>query len=445
MNPKSIDDSILSRITPNSLGAYAVAQGWHVLEQYGDRGQIYALDSNTPSIIVPGSSDFEEYTQVLRQIIEVFANAEDRDELSVLRDLTLADVDQVRLRIADRDGDGSIPLGAGITLIEQSRSILRAAARSAQRPRPAFRGRISGVVINYIRSVRLGQTEQGSYVVNLLSPVPNPMSSRLHDVEPFARRVTRGLASGLQATRESLSILNGHYAARWFEDAVRDGVSANLSDAVARILKSSNGTGLDISVSWALTRPVDEDQASVSFDSSDAPLLEHTTQVLKGLSDASSSSDLSTTSSMVAPPSQSTDYLGEQLAGHDLSLGAPPRSAPAYGTSMSGVSLRSALTQNERSWLDEYARQLREHFPGLIENIVAYTLDEDDPSPDLQALILIRSRERTTERDVSMLGHMIDMSGYFVAPLIKVFTTEEWAHRQRIGDPIYRMVVRATA
>ena len=112
---------------------------------------------------------------------------------------------------------------------------------------------------------------------------------------------------------------------------------------------------------------------------------------------------------------------------------------------MSGASLGSVLTQDERGWLDEYARQLREHFPGLIENIFVYTLDEDDPSPELQTLILIRSGERETEKEVSRLGHMIDMAGFFVAPLIKVFTVDEWAYRQRIGDPIYGMVVRASA
>ena len=351
----------------------------------------------------------------------------------------------MRIRVLESDGAGSIPIEAGVTLFHQSRNMLWAAARSVWDPKPVFRGRTSTRVTNYIRSVRLGQTEQGSFVANLLSPVPNPIGTRFHDVDPFARRATHRLVSGLQATSESLSIVDGRYADSWLEDAVQEGVSANLSNAVARILKSANGTGLNISVRWALTRPVDEDKASVSFDASDAPLLEHATQVLKRLSDMNSSSDFSTTPSVAAPPRRSTNYLGEQLVGHDTSLSAPPQSAPAYWTSMSGASLGSVLTQDERGWLDEYARQLREHFPGLIENIFVYTLDEDDPSPELQTLILIRSGERETEKEVSRLGHMIDMAGFFVAPLIKVFTVDEWAYRQRIGDPIYGMVVRASA
>ena len=445
MNNKLLDDSVVSKITLAALDAYAISRGWRVAESHGDTSQVYSLGLDTPDVIISRSTNVVDYIRTLRRAIETFANSEDRDERTVLRDLTLANKDQVRIRVVESDGAGSIPIEAGVTLIHQSRNMLWAAARSVWDPKPVFRGRTSTRVTNYIRSVQLGQTEQGSFVANLLSPVPPPIDTRFHDENPFARRVTHRLTSGLQVTRESLSILDGPYAVGWFEDAVRDGVSANLSDAVARILKSANGTGLDISVNWALTRPVDEDQASVSFDASDASLLDRSTQVLKGLSDMSSSSDLSTTPSVAAPPRRSTDYLGEQLVGHDISLRTPPRSPRAYGTSLSGVSLGSTLTQDERSWLDEYARQLRERFPDLIEKIYVYTLDEDDPASEFQTLILIRSGERATAREVSRLGHMIDMSGFFVAPLIKVFTLNEWAYRERIGDPIHRMVVRASA
>ena len=445
MNSKSIDDAVISRITPSSLGAYAVAQGWKVLEQHGNRGTIFVLDSNTPSITVPGSADFAEYTQFLRDIIEVFTIAEDRDELSVIRDLTLADMDQVRVRVIDSDEAGSIPIEAGVTLIHQSRNMLWAAARSVWDPKPVFRGRTSKRVTNYIKRVRLGQTEQGSFVARLLSPVHDPNASRHREINPFARRVTDRLVTGLQATRESLSIADGHYGVGWFEDGVQHGMSANLCDAVESILRSSGGTGLDISVSWSITRPVDEGQVSVSFDASDLPSLEYASRVLKGIFSTSSLSGIETTPAIAAPAREAASIRGEQHIGYGGFVGVPDLSSAAYGAAESGVSLRIELTKNEREWLDEYSRRLRERFPGLIEDIYVYTLDEDDPSPELQALILIRSGGRVTEREVSMLGHMIDMSGYFVAPLIKVFTMEEWTYRERINDPIYGMVVRAKA
>ena len=98
------------------------------------------------------------------------------------------------------------------------------------------------------------------------------------------------------------------------------------------------------------------------------------------------------------------------------------------------------LTANERGWLEEYVRQLQKHFPELVNDIFVYTLGDGYPDPEFRTLVLIRDGDRETEKEVSKLGYMIDVSGFYVAPLIEIFTTKEWARRKRIGDPIYEMV-----
>lgn len=127
-------------------------------------------------------------------------------------------------------------------------------------------------------------------------------------------------------------------------------------------------------------------------------------------------------------------------------------SSPASKTSRFAAEVRKALlemvdavdgfegptlTTKERGWLEEYVRQLQERFPGQIEDVIVCSPDHD---PELETLILVRDGEWETERKISKLGHMIDMSGFFVAPLIKVVTIKEWAHRKRISDPVYTMV-----
>ena len=97
------------------------------------------------------------------------------------------------------------------------------------------------------------------------------------------------------------------------------------------------------------------------------------------------------------------------------------------------------LTANERGWLEEYVRQLPERFPGQIGDVIVCSPDHD---PELITMVLINEEDRATEKEVGTLGHMIDMSGFFVAPLIHVINTKEWAYRKRIGGPTYRMVER---
>ena len=58
-------------------------------------------------------------------------------------------------------------------------------------------------------------------------------------------------------------------------EAIGQGVSANLCDAIAGLLAVSPGYGLEVQTAWSQTRPLVETTASrISFDSDSAPLIE---------------------------------------------------------------------------------------------------------------------------------------------------------------------------
>ena len=92
------------------------------------------------------------------------------------------------------------------------------------------------------------------------------------------------------------------------------------------------------------------------------------------------------------------------------------------------------LTTNERGWLEEYVRQLPERFPGRIGDVIVCSPDHD---PELRILVLIREGDREAEKKVSALGHTIDMSGFFIGPLIRVLTVAEWEKRKLAGAQIF--------
>ncbi len=92
------------------------------------------------------------------------------------------------------------------------------------------------------------------------------------------------------------------------------------------------------------------------------------------------------------------------------------------------------LTKNERGWLEEYVQQLREHFPEQIEDVIVCSPDHD---PELRTLVLVREGGDVTEQEVSTLGHMIDMSGFYIGPLIMVLTEAEWEKRKLTGSQVF--------
>ena len=123
--------------------------------------------------------------------------------------------------------------------------------------------------------MRLGQTDQGSFVVTLLTPVvPPPMPALFEDPDdhnaPIARRTTRRLVEALTAARQAAErMATGDDGA--FEETVASGVSANLFEALVRIIEPF--PTLDVGVLWARTRPVATTGAVVRFGRADAALL----------------------------------------------------------------------------------------------------------------------------------------------------------------------------
>ncbi len=283
MKTQILDTEALRAISPAAIAAFARSEGWSKTEEYGAHADVYAGTAR-PEIILPRTDRLADYASVISRLIGVFANCMGRDELAIYRDLVGADRDVVRVRVIGGEDDGSIVLDAGVKIVAQAREMLLAAACAVRSPQPLYRAGANREAIDYMRRVKLGQTEQGSFVVTLLAPVPpllqpslDPAWASLED-EPMERLVTRRLMEALEASRTAAEMaLSGDGAA--FENAVAAGVSANLCEAVAGLIEQS--TRLDISLTWARTRPTPEAQRKVTFSANDAEILKEAARTFR--------------------------------------------------------------------------------------------------------------------------------------------------------------------
>jgi hypothetical protein len=278
------DAAALNALKPLEMAAYLRAKGWRKEADLNGKGSLWlqeAPNGEEFDITLPLKRDLADYALRMGELLRTLAAAERRSELEVLRDVMTTTADLVRVRAPSHSAEnGTLPLEQAVSFVERSRDMMLSAACAAHEKRSFYAKRKPQQAMDYLRQVRMGQTEQGSYVLTILSPVPpelKPAQGELlptESAEPYERQVTLTLVVALAALDEAAktAAMNGDMAP--FTAAVSRGVSANLCDAVVGLSEVSLGEALDVQVSWSRTRPVENTMpARVQFGSDSIPII----------------------------------------------------------------------------------------------------------------------------------------------------------------------------
>lgn len=276
------DREALARLSLVDVRSYLASQGWAAEGRYGDVATVFRktdLTGRAYEILLPLKQEFRDYADRMADIAAILSDVENRPQLAVYADLIKSGFDVVRFRALDADVAGTIALENGVALYDHARDLVAAAANAAIKPKRAYRGNSSERAKDYLNSLRLGQTEIGSYVLTVLSPVPPSLESDQLPLlpelgvgdDPFPRQVVRKLAQALHATKRAAVEAAATGKMEPFEEVVEAGVSANLCEAIARLV--DKGNGVDISVSWSRVRAAPELTSTHSFNRDNARVL----------------------------------------------------------------------------------------------------------------------------------------------------------------------------
>ena len=220
MSSSTDEVALAGTVALRGVHAYLIGNGWIRDESASrDAADVYVWPENPrEAAIVPASERYGDYTTRIWQIGEQLSRLEGRPTRSVLTDLALADSDLVGVRLPNAAADGAAAL-------DEAKRLLLAAACSADRPKRVYRAGGSKRAADYLRGVRLGQTEPG-FVITLLSPVPPRLGEQTTPLpeEPFPRQVTRKLVAGLRVSRKAIDRVNrGTGDIGEFENGLREG------------------------------------------------------------------------------------------------------------------------------------------------------------------------------------------------------------------------------
>jgi hypothetical protein len=278
----------LREISSSDLTGYLENKGWVKDGGIGRKAIIWHRSEEQYfdfEVLQPVDHTVRGYLQKLTEAIDVIALFEKRSALLVFKEVSNFSVDLVTIRVIHHDVEGgSIPLEDGVLLIEKSKELLVASTLSTFKKKKYFLGSRSGNVQEFISQMRLGQTEVGSFVVNLMSPITFFGDNQEDaDKTSLTRSVTTNLAKSLNAISAAIEEYSADESLLHFDGAISDGVSANLCDALVGLSGSSEERSFEISIQLA---GVEEDNQSLSikhfFEPKQLPFIKQASEYYKG-------------------------------------------------------------------------------------------------------------------------------------------------------------------
>jgi hypothetical protein len=287
-------------VSPHALldevRAYLRRNGW-VEQGHGIAGALWArgTDDQTELAVIAVPDHIQIGSVEWSGVVERLAAYERRSVNAVTTAIRDQYVDVARLRAAnDVVIEGSIPLGAGVSLVASAHQMLRACATTAQRPRAQIRGHYSRFADEVVRQARLGHTSEGSYIIPILMPVSEPPADDVHERpieslesgrvphEPIERRVTRTFAQALTAVEQRIVQPAKQPRLRDIGPIISAGVSRELVTALYRVVADPAVATFEAAFVWAgaLTPPASV-PAEVVIPSEAADLLRTTERLLR--------------------------------------------------------------------------------------------------------------------------------------------------------------------
>ena len=165
------DKQILETLKPLELATYLRSKGWRQVQAVEDRWATWTKGSDF-EVVLPLTRELGDFVLRMGDTLRTLEVVEDRSQLEILNDLLATSADIMRFRITYAEAtDGTIPIEEGAQIVQRARDMVMAGACAAIEKRAVFQTRKPNQAVEYLKKVRMGQTERGSYVVTVISRV----------------------------------------------------------------------------------------------------------------------------------------------------------------------------------------------------------------------------------------------------------------------------------
>ncbi|MCQ4142820.1 hypothetical protein [Vogesella sp. AC12] len=265
------------QLSVDQLHSYLQSKQWYQDGKIRSVATIWHRhDDLDAEVLIPWPSA-KDYLPRMKQALSAVAEYEGRNPSDIVRDAVrlLSNVITVRV-IHDDTSDGTIPINDGVLLIAKAKELLSAAAQSLYAKRRQFSGAAPKEAKSYLDTLMLGQTEIGSYVVNVIAPI-QPVSNlpgSPAEAVPLAQAVTLNLVASLDALTKASEAYEDVGNFKVFDTAVLAGASSNMCDALLGFSGEKHHRAFEITVSGTSGPMFECESRKFAFNNRHVELLE---------------------------------------------------------------------------------------------------------------------------------------------------------------------------
>lgn len=241
--------SALQKLSSAKICRYLQIHGWKELcALFGGKAKQFVSNDDSLVVLIPLDASYSDYLSLLDRAISEIAQYNNVSSLTLLGELINPSADILKWRIVDNQTElGQIPFDSMLSYIGDIKNCLAAALQDVVNPKVFHPRLLTKNVNEELANCSFGQTEFGSYVINLICPLGeyqyNLFDDRTEEL-PLYRKVNLKIM-------ESLSIINRSVEenSNELDDAVGEGnVSVNFLDSIANIVSVNKQARFDINV-----------------------------------------------------------------------------------------------------------------------------------------------------------------------------------------------------
>lgn len=201
--------------------------------------------------LIPLVKEFSDYYRVMGETLQSIASFENRSIEALVNRILNPSYDIQKWRIANNyTSDGKIPFFSMTDTIEKIKDVLATAYLDTLNPTRFHKKVYTTDVNKNISEYSFGQTETGSYILNILCPLGNYQYTIFNPTEqdiPLNRKINMRLLSSIDNIQKDLKNSNNN---KVDEDVDQGLYSINFLDSLVDIYDETKDTEMNIIVDW---------------------------------------------------------------------------------------------------------------------------------------------------------------------------------------------------